>query len=115
MLRHSPASVANRDFHVLTRDKFILVPAVVLIEKGIADLDRQFAALRHGVTSVHGEIEDGRLQLDWIGFHLQRAVGPHNIESDGLAEGAAQEIGETGKKPVDAERFWIERLLSRKR
>ena len=115
ILRHSRAGVANRNLHVLSGDKFLMVTAVVLIEDGIASRDRQLAAFRQGVASVHGEIKDGGLQLDWIGFHLPQAVGSEDVESDGLAQRAAQEIGETVEKLVDVEGFRIERLLSRKR
>ena len=115
ILRHSRAGVADRNLHVRSGDKFLMVPAVVLIEEGIAARDRQLAAFRHGVASVHSEIEDGGLQLDWISFHLPQAVRSEDVESDGLTQRAAQKIGEAVEKLVDVEGLRIERLLSRKR
>jgi hypothetical protein len=112
--RHSRTGVADRDLHVLTGDQFLGAPAVRLVEKGVAGCDRQLAAFRHGVAGIDGEIEDGGLQLDRIGFDLPQAVGGHDVQSDRLAERATQEIGEAVKERIDAEGFWIKRLLARK-
>src|SRR6266536_3843750 len=115
ILRHSRAGVAHRNPHVLSGDKFVMMTAVVLVEEGVAGRNRQLAAFRHGISSVYREIEDSGLQLDWIGFHLPQAVGSENIESDGLAQRAAQEIKEAVEELVYIEGLRIERLLSRKR
>src|SRR5215468_7588178 len=92
VLRHPRSGIADRNLHVLSGDKVLDLPAVLLVEKRIAGRDRQLTAFRHGVAGVDGEIEDGCLQLDWIGFDLPEAVGGNNVESDRLAQRAAEEI-----------------------
>ena len=64
VLRHASASVADGNSHVWPGDKFIKLPAVLLIKHIVFGCDRQLPACGHGVARVHGEIEYRSLQLD---------------------------------------------------
>ena len=48
---------------------------VVFVEIDVGGLERQAAALRHGVARVHGEVQDDLLDLARIGLHRAEITG----------------------------------------
>ena len=60
---HARTGVGDADRHILPRHHLGLRRRVALVEIGVGGLDRQLAALGHGVARVDGEIEDADLEL----------------------------------------------------
>ena len=57
--RHPRAAVGDSNKNVLAGRNAIVVAAIFIVEIGIARFDRKFAAIRHRITCVQGEIEQG--------------------------------------------------------
>ena len=53
-----------------------MLPAIGLVEIGVAGFDGQLAAVRHGVAGVDGEVDDGGLQLGGVGLDRPDAAAP---------------------------------------
>ena len=63
---------------------------------GVGGLDRQPAAVRHGVARIDREVEDRVFELAGIGMGAPQPAGQHGLDADRLAERAAQQLGHAG-------------------
>ena len=63
-----------------------------LVEAGIAGLDHQCAALRHGVPRVDREVEKGTFQLTRIDFGLPQSPSTRCLYLDRLAQSPAEQV-----------------------
>src|SRR5882762_9837577 len=78
---HSDARVCDRNHHVLPRFHRLRERAYIgLIEITIRGLDRQLAAIGHGIAGIEGEIEDCVLELIGIGEGAPQAPRQHGFE-----------------------------------
>ena len=48
---------------------------VIGVEHDVARLDDQLAALRHGIARIDRHVDDGALELTWIGPHRPDVAG----------------------------------------
>src|SRR3546814_9005897 len=55
--------VAHRDHDVLPRHRIGVALAVLAVERHVAGFDDEFAAVRHGIARIDGEIKEGVLEL----------------------------------------------------
>jgi hypothetical protein len=92
-----------------------MLAAIGVIEIGIAGFDRHLAAIGHRVARIDRKIQDNAFKFWTVGLDRPHAGAPHNLDRDVLADAPSEEIGHAVQKPVDVDRCWIERLLSRER
>ena len=91
-----------------------ILPAIAVVEIGVACLDGQLAAFRHGVAGIHREVENGGFELGRVGLDRPHAAAADNLERNVLAERAAQKIGQAVEHAIDVEQGGTERLLAGK-
>ena len=101
------------DDDVLPRVQAVVVPAIVVVEIGVAGFDRQLAAVGHGVARVEREIEDAGLELRRVDLDGPQAGAADRLELDGLAERAHQKVGHADDELVGVDRARVERLPAR--
>ena len=65
--RNSGAGVADRDHHVVSGRDLAVHARVVFVEEDVAGLDRELAAIGHGIARIDCQIENGRRKQAWIG------------------------------------------------
>jgi len=99
---------------MLSRPRVSVLPAIRLVELGIARLNGQLAARRHCVAGVDCEIENCGLEFGLVGFHRPNAGAAHDLQRNILADRALQKIGEAAEQPIDVDDCRIEGLLARK-
>ena len=80
---------------------------------GVGGLDRELAAVRHGVARVHGQVEDRALQLVRVGVGAPQASGQNRLDRDVLAQRAPEQVRHTGDELVGVDGLGRERLLAR--
>jgi hypothetical protein len=114
VLRHARAGIRHRDLHILTGLHVAILPAVALVQIGVAGFDGELAAFRHGVAGVHREVENGGFELGRVGLDRPRAAATDDLERNVLAERAPQKIGQAVEHAVDVEQGRVERLLAGK-
>ena len=56
-------------------------------------LDRELAAIRHGIARVDHQIQDHALELVGIGFRQPMVAASGSLDRDRLTERAAQQVG----------------------
>ena len=110
--RHADAGVGDADHDILAGRHLGLPGRVALVEMGVGGLDRELAAVRHGVARIDREVEHRDLQLVGIDMHAPQPARQHRLDRDLLAERAPQQVGHAGDQPVDVEDLGIERLLA---
>src|SRR6185437_12841176 len=89
---HSAAAVGYGQEHILARADFWVRGSVIFIEVSISGFDCEPAAVGHGITGIHS-------QIDYAGFHLI-CVGPdrpkrpskYRLNSNLFAESAPQQL-----------------------
>ena len=79
---------------------------VGLVEIGVGSLDRDLAAVRHGVASVQGKIENGVFELIRIGVGAPKTGRQHGFQNYGFTECPVQEIADSGNQLVRVENLW---------
>ena len=84
-----------------------------LVEVAVGGLDRDLAAVRHGVAGIEREIEQRVFELVGIGEGAPQPAGQHGFERHRFAERAAQEIAGAGDELVGVDDLRLERLLAR--
>ena len=63
--RNSGAGVADCDHHVIAGRKLAVHIRVVFVEEDVAGLERELAAVGHGIARVYRQIEKGRRKQVW--------------------------------------------------
>ena len=61
--RHAGAGIVNPDQHVGPRRDVGMERRIAPVERGVGDLDRDRASLRHGIACIDREVEDGIFEL----------------------------------------------------
>src|SRR5579875_1119843 len=80
-------------------------------ELAIRRADAQPAAGGHGVARVHGEIEEGALELARVDEDGPRRRGNPALDGDALAEGALQQLADAAHEGRQEDRLRIQPLL----
>ena len=75
----------------------IFARGVAVVEIDVGGLDRELAAVRHGVARVDRQVEHGAFELVRIDMGEPQAAGQHGLQPDALAERAAQQFGHAGR------------------
>ena len=110
----TPLSV-TADQHVLAGLDAGVLPAIFVVEIGVAGFDGQLAAVRHGVARVEREIEQRASSSDTSASTFHSPAPLIVSSSMRLAERARQQIGHADDQPVGVDRARIERLPARER
>ena len=63
---HAGAGIADRQHDILARIDLAMLDGIGVVEMGVGDFQGQLAAVRHGVTGVDRQIEDGVLDLGGV-------------------------------------------------
>ena len=71
---------------------------VVLVQRDVARLDQQLAAVGHGVARIDAEIDQGGLELGAVDVDGPQTVGEDELDLDLLAQRAAQQLA-GGRSP----------------
>ena len=87
--RHACSRVGDREQHVLSRRHFLVLLGVILIEQGIARLQRECSRALHRITRVHREIDQRPLQFSAIGECLPQIGSQQLLDADTRAQGSA--------------------------
>ncbi len=69
------AGVADRDHHVIAGRDLALHARVAFVEEDVAGLERELAAIGHGIARVYCQIENGGGELIGIGQCSPRILG----------------------------------------
>ena len=69
------AGVADRDHHVIAGRDLAVHARVALVEEDVAGLERELAAVGHGIARVDRQIEHGGGELIGIGQRRPRILG----------------------------------------
>src|ERR1700733_12768352 len=111
---HANAVVGDGQHDVLARDPLRLTDRIALIERYVRRLDRQLAAVRHGISRVHRQIDDRYFQLVRIDIGPPETGRHHRFNGDLLADRSMQQIRHAGHQTAEVDRLGGERLVSRK-
>ena len=103
LLGHAHAGVADREHHVLARQHALVLARVVLVELDVLGLDRQHAAVRHGVARVDHQVHQHLLELRRIEPHAAEAARRDDAQLDVLADDAAQQVLHLHDEPVQVD------------
>jgi hypothetical protein len=114
-LAHTDPAIGHRDQHVLAAPYLGVGSAIILIEKSVAGLDCQRAAVRQGITCVDRKIEQRRVEFVRIDFDPPQPGAADRLHVDGLAERALQELDLSGDELVEIEWLRVEGLPPRER
>ena len=114
VVRHARAGIGHGDLHVLAGLHVATLAAIAVVEIGVAGLDGQFAAFRHGVAGVHRKIENGGFEFGSVGLDRPHAAAADDLERNVLTERAPQKMGQPIEHAVDVEQGRAERLLAGK-
>ncbi len=113
LLGHAGAGVGDRDLHVLAGLHVDILPTIAFVEIGVAGLDGQFAAFRHGVAGIDRKVENGAFQLGGIGLDRPDAAATDDLQRHVLAKRTPQEVRQAVEHAIDVEHRRVERLLTR--
>ena len=111
---HADAAVADRQRHIRPRLGIALARGG-LVEPAVGGLDRERAAVRHGVARVDAQVQQRVFELAGVDARrpqVRRADHPHR---DLRPHGAADQFLHLADQPVDVGRARVERLPARKR
>ena len=112
--RNSGAGVAHRDHDIGSRRDLDIHVRIGLIEIDVLGLDREAAAVRHGVARIQRQIENGGGELVRIDQRRPGIVGQQRIDLDLLAERRAQQLHRFEHQTVDVDLARLQRLFARK-
>src|SRR3989442_1185457 len=85
-----PVPVSDGEQHVRAGLGREVLRGVGFVELGVRGLDRELAALRHGVARVHGQVHDHLLELTGIRLHRAHVGCERRAQLDVLADETAQ-------------------------
>src|SRR6476619_6006014 len=103
---HSTARVMDAQSDIRADVSASMLIDIDLIELYIGCLDRQCAAVRHGISGIERQIQYHLFDLHRIGLNL--ADRPRCIDDcDGLADQSAQHGHEIGDDCIEINRAWL--------
>ena len=89
---HADASVGDRQDHIFTRAQFPLARHIAFVQGLVGGRDDQLAAIRHGISRIDGQVQQGVFHLTMICQCVPQARRRVDSNLDGLAEGALQQM-----------------------
>ncbi|CAH2602877.1 protein of unknown function [Rhodovastum atsumiense] len=111
---HAAAGIGDGQGHVFARRQIRRTGGLGLQGK-VGGGDAQHATARHGVAGVDGEVQHRILHLRGIGFGDPQPGGAIELDADGFAEAALQQVHRVRHHRVQVDRLARQRLLARKR
>lgn len=109
---HAGPGIADRQDHVVAG--FQLRCAGTALVDGLGrGAEHDPPAIRHGVTRVEGEVQDGAFELAGISHRRPRVRLGDDLDGDGLAENAGEDAGHVIDQRVEIDRRHVEVLLAR--
>jgi hypothetical protein len=73
--RHSHPGIGYRQLHVIATLEVRVGAESVRFQSHVARLNEQSPALRHGITSIYGQVYSGALQLAGVSTCLPQIAG----------------------------------------
>ena len=110
----SGAGIAHRDHHIVAGHDLAVHAGVVLVEIDVAGLERELAAIGHGVARVEGKVEHRRRELVRIDQGRPCILGQQRRDLDVFAERRVQQFGGLQHQPIDVDFNGLQRLLAGK-
>jgi len=113
ILVHADPRVADLDEPVLAGDQII----AVAVRPGFGDQrcrrpDRKGSSLRHGVTRIDGEIEEGVLELIGISKDMPAAAAEGGLDDYSTVQRPTKQIRHAGNEVIEVYRPTNERLTA---
>nr|GFA06095.1 hypothetical protein [Tanacetum cinerariifolium] len=115
VLRHTAASVADAEHHVIARQQVFVGVGVVPLKAAVEGLDHQHAAIGHRVARVEHQIEQGALELIGVGFGGPQFRVQAHVQADALVDAAVQQFAHGVDQVIHQHRLGVQRLSTRKR
>ena len=112
---HAGAGIGHGNHDVLAGSDVAMLLRIGLVECRIADLDRQPAAVGHGVARVEHQVEQRRGQLPGIDAGQPQLPIEQEFTFDMFAEGSSQQLFHAENLPADVDVLWHQGLLARER
>ena len=100
LLGHSGAVVGDREEYILAGNDFLMIARIGIIEKGVGRLDRQPAAIRHGVARVEREVDDRIFELAAVRRDHPETAGEHRLDRNRLTQRPPQQLGHARDQAV---------------
>ena len=92
MFRYDATSGVGHHYqYILSGLKTWLARHVVIVQRSVGYLDRERAAVRHGVTSVQRKVQQGGLKLSWINLSFPKSAGAHDFDRNVFRQGPPQQ------------------------
>ena len=110
----SGAGVADRDHHVVAGYDLALHVRVVFVEKDVAGLERELAAIGHGIACIDCQIENGGRELIGIGQRGPCIFRQQRRDFDVSAQRRVQQLRRLQHQRVDIDFNGLQRLLAGK-
>ena len=92
LIGHPAPVIRDRDHDVLTRNDLILRGSIFFVQIHIRGFERQFSTVRHSVTCIHRQIENGKFELVRISECPPRPTAQHSFDTYLLSERTAKHI-----------------------
>lgn len=86
---------------------------VVATGRNVAHRDPEFAAIRHGIAGIVGQIDDAAIELCAIDLDLPETRGGFEFDRDPLADRALEQLHDLADPVARIGEFGIERLAAR--
>src|SRR5579859_3583310 len=83
---------------------------IVRVDLGLAGLDDELAALRHGIARVDREVEERVLDLAGVDHGHRQIGGEPGLDLHLLAQAPPQEVDHPAYELVDVGRLWAQGL-----
>ena len=110
---HADAGVGHAEGEILAR-RHVVARGGMAVEPFVVGLDRDAAAVGHGVAGVDAEVQQRVLELWRVDQSRPQPRRAHHFNGDGGADGPADEVLHAAHQHVDVRRAGIERLPPRK-
>src|SRR5450759_2627326 len=107
---YARAVVAHRQHHVVSGLHLDVATGVFLIQLHVGRFNHYLAALRHGIASVHHQVDEDLLDLCRVHFDRLQVRFQHRNQVDVLGDDAAQELVCLPHHGIDVQNFWLEHL-----
>ena len=108
------AGVAHGDHHIIARRDLAVHAGVVFVEIDVAGLERELAAIGHGIARVEGKIENRRRELVRVDQRRPGVLGQQRRDLDVFAERRVQQFGGLQHQRIDVDFARLQRLLAGK-
>ncbi len=110
---HAAAGVRHGNHDIVAGPGVAVLLRIGLVERCIADLDRQLAAVGHGVAGVECQIEQRRRQLPGIDAGQPQLLVEQEFALDMFAQGSPQQLFHAENPSADVDVLRHQRLLAR--